>query len=160
MRTKLTISPARSAHIGVKNKSTVPASSVNMLSDYEKERLIQEHYGRKKLTLATANKPSEGEVLNIDGASKSRFISREESDKRTARKGSGKMTDKIQKSGHEACLAKAIYERRKVRLTTTTGYCVVGELLEFDKYSIRLRNSHSECMWYFKSALIGFEEVE
>ena len=85
-------------------------------------------------------------------------VTRQESD----RKLSNTKTDtkKVQKTGHESCLAKAIYERRSVQIHLLNGGTFTGELLEFDTYSLRVRIDGGDCMWIFKSAMMGFKEVE
>lgn len=145
----------------VKNKPPTLAS-VNILSDHEKERLIQEQYGREKLTLTTTNKPSEGFKMEEKMAKSpinSRFVTREESDRRASKRASEEGAKKVQKTGHEACLAKVVFERRRISILTVSGMTISGELLEFDKYSLRLRDENDACMWYYKSAVVGFMEI-
>ncbi|MGZ8220781.1 MAG: hypothetical protein ACXWT0_03945 [Methylobacter sp.] len=67
---------------------------------------------------------------------------------------------KAKLTGHEACLAKVIAERRKIEIVFNSDESVVGELLEFDKYSVRIRRKDGSYMWYFKGAMCGFKEVD
>lgn len=133
---------------------------ISALSDHEKERLIQQQYGREKLLVLSAKDSKEDESMKQDVADKP--VTRQESDRRASLRNAGtdKSVKKVQKIGHEACLAKVVYERRKVEILFTDGTSVTGELLEFDKYSVRVRESNDGCAWYFKSAMKGFREVQ
>ena len=155
MRTKLVVRPARPDRIEAKNIN--PEKSVKIIPDHERERLMQEQYGREKLTLPSAKNNSEGEVMK----SQVPQLPRNGTDRRADN--DKKDTKKIQKVGHEAALAKVVYERRSVKvLLNSVGECteICGELLEFDKYSVRLIKKDVECIWIFKSAMIGFMEEE
>lgn len=89
----------------------------------------------------------------------------EESDVRGINDGRGflesnKKYQKQKKTGHEACLAKMIAERRSIEIIFRDMQDnVIGELLEFDEFAIRVREENQTCTWYFKSAIAGFKEV-
>lgn len=64
------------------------------------------------------------------------------------------------KTGHESCLAKVVAERRFIEIIfRDMQENVIGELLEFDEFAIRVREEDQTCTWYFKSAIAGFKEV-
>jgi sRNA-binding regulator protein Hfq len=109
---------------------------VRSQSEYEAERLSQLQYGRKKLVLPSTSHSNGKKAMSNAPAPK-----------------------KVQKTGHEACLAKVISERRKIEIRLINDTIVRGELLEFDRFTIRLRHADDTCMWYFKGAMIGFSEV-
>ena len=125
------------------------------LLDYEKERAVQQQYGRNKLTLTTNKTSEESRKMEIK---KSEYVTRQESDRRNSSKKTGDI--KVKKIGHESCLAKVIYERRRVKVVLLNGNTIIGDLLEFDKYSLRVKIDGGDCMWIFKSAMIGFKESE
>lgn len=114
-------------------------------SEAELERLAQLQYGRKKLTLpstsfsnSTKNKP-----MNTVGSKQVQI----------------QTPKKIQKVGHEACLAKVVSERRQIEILFADGTTAKGELFEFDKFSIRIKHADGTYMWYFKGSMKGFSEI-
>jgi hypothetical protein len=62
-------------------------------------------------------------------------------------------------TGHEVALAKMVKERRRIKVTFVNCESVEGELLEFDKFSIRVALDSGICEWFFKSNLKSFSEV-
>lgn len=118
--------------------TTNPTNVVKFQSDHEAERLNQLQYGRKKLVLPSHSHSNGKQIMN---------------------KPQTQQKPKILKVGHEACLSKVISERRRLEITLVNGTIVRGELLEFDKYSMRIRLVDDNCMWYFKGAMIGFSEI-
>ena len=117
-------------------KSVHPYITVVNQSSHETERLSQLQYGRKKLVLPSTS-----------------------TSQTTGKKVMNHQPKKIQKVGHEACLSKVISERRKLDVVLINNTRVQGELLEDDRFSIRLRLDDGSYMWYFKGSIIGFAEV-
>lgn len=62
-------------------------------------------------------------------------------------------------TGHEVALAKMVKERRRIKVTFVDSESLEGELLEFDKFSIRVALDSGVCEWFFKSNLKSFAEV-
>lgn len=114
----------------------------NLIADHEAERLAQLNYGREKLVLPKKQVNSKSKTANA--GSKYPQVERRKS----------------QKTGHESMLSKVVSERRKITIlfADTNRHEVTGELLEFDKYSIRIRENEGRCVWYFKSAIAGLIE--
>ena len=127
-----------------KNRNPQINKSSLMTGDAGEERQAQLSYGREKLSL---KKHTDSGVVS-DHPTRTR-----ENNKSQQKKGQ-------QKTGHEACLAKVVAERRKIEIEFCDGGIVAGELLEFDKYSIRIRRHNGECSWFFKSAMRGFKEMD
>ena len=115
---------------------------MNNKPDFEQERQNQLHYGRQKLTMPT--------LVTTKGK-------RVDNKHRTNDKPDYK---KAQKTGHEETLAKLIYERKKVKLLFTNDSVLIGEVLQFDNYSIKIRDQSGNEGWWFKSALIGFRPIK
>jgi len=118
-------------------------------SEHEVERLSQLQYGRKKLVMPT---PSTSTYTSASTGAKIM-------DNKQVNKQVNKQPKKIQKVGHEACLAKVISERRMIEVTLISGLVIRGELVEFDKFSVRIRHADETYTWYFKGSMIGFSEV-
>lgn len=115
------------------------------IDEVDNERSRQINFGREKLTL---KQPSTERKMNTHQDRNNKAPSKSQS-------------PKVQKTGHEACLAKVVSERRKIEAHLINGNQVSGDLLEFDKFSIRVRDDNTgRVFWVFKSAIIGFVELE
>lgn len=108
----------------------------------ELERIRQEKYGREMITLPKKPKPPHLHTTTTTTKPVQQIERR-----------------KIKKTGHEACLSKVVSERRMVEITFLNESVCLGELLEFDKYSMRVRDQGGDTFWFFKSSMKGFKEL-
>lgn len=108
------------------------------MSDSDKERIAQETYGRRQL-----NKEENPDVSQNP-------ISDEKKKEKDLR---------FHKTGHDAYLAKVVAERKSIKIETWSGKTIIGELLEFDKYALKIRKD-GVATWYNKSSIESFGDCE
>lgn len=118
------------------NRNKHAVVELHKIDQQEIERLRQQRYGREKLALTTTK-----------------------SERRTMIKNKALPIKKAQKEGHEACLAKVVSERRSVEIIFADDTTFTGEVLEFDKFSIRVKGENGRGIWFFKSSMKGFKEL-
>ena len=115
-----------------------------MKTEFEVEREAQLNYGRKKLTMPTLA-TSRGKNVNNTGGRPSK---------------DAQDFKKEKKVGHEETLAKLIFERKFASIHFNDGTILHAEVLQFDNYSIKLRDDDGNVGWWFKSSLKGFVLLE